>query len=368
MKIKSLVSLSVLILGLIVASFSPTHVQAETGDATSSASAAVPITPPQINLEPLKNHAAIVAEMFKRINGVRVTVKAGSGVENYDNSRVYQFTNEIKTVSAIMAVITTDWWYSEVTNPDDWISIHVQFYDSSDASAIYNGSAHLLFEGWGGGTPIKGNYGGWTLPSWATEISMYASPTYLIPVEGLIDARLITRDQYGNPQGRQLNVNNGFLEFPTDGTTGELILTTAVLSPEGYYIWSRRAYNIATGVEIQLTFVQWQITLRDSEDFITVKNYDSLDRYVYSYQGYGKVPLLIVETTVERKNVLLSVHTDDDHATSFELEDQSTKVKTTIVVPDGQTGVKINLSSGTWYIVPKGLKLRSWNEYGGGKG
>lgn len=361
----------VIVLGLIITSTSASHVRAEetVGGGSSGSTptpAPIPVPPPQINLEPLKNHAAIVAEMFKRISGIRITVKAGSGVENYDNSRVYQFTDEVKTLSAIMAVVTTDWWYSEVTNPDDWISIRVQFYDSGDYWAIEKGSAHLLFEGWGGGTPVKGNYGEWTLPSWATEISMYAAPTFFIPVEGIQDARLITRDQYGNPQGRQLNVNNGFLEFPTGGTTGELVLTTAVLSPEGYHIWSRRAYNIETGVEIQLTFVQWQITLRDSEDFISVKANESLDRYVYSYQGYGKVPFLIVETTVDRKNTLLSVHTDDANATSFELENQSTKVKTTVVVPDGKTGVSIDLPAGTWYIVPNGLKLRSWKDYGGG--
>lgn len=378
--ISSLVS-SVMVAVLLIVSTSASRVRAEEATATAEASSGsspssspvpapipVPVSQP-LDLSPLANHATIVASMFKKVAGVRISVNAGSGTENYDNSRFYPFTNEVKTISAIMAVIGNDWWSSQVTSNADYISITVRFYDSSDYNTVYNGGANVLFEGYGGGQPVQGQYGVWTLPSYATEISMNVAQTYYLAVPGVVDARLIRRDQWGNPSGVPLFVNDGLVGFPTDNAgNGELVLTTYTLSPNGYYVWTRKAYNISTGVEIQLTWVQWQILLRDSEDFVSLKNPDSIDKYVYSYQGYGKVPLLIVESTVTKTNLLLSVRTDQAHATSFELEEQSTKVKSTNSVPDGATGVKIKLPAGTWYIVPKGLQLQPWNTYGGGGG
>jgi hypothetical protein len=198
-------------------------------------------------------------------------------------------------------------------------------------------------------------------------------PQIRIKIPGVYDARLIVQDENGNDYGLQVNVNNGEIWFPSDysGSTSTLVLSRSYQDSNGNWYSDTKAYDIRKNVEVPLTQVLVQILLRDGEDTRSFRNLGVMDATVYSYKGYGKLPLVMATfDSTPTKAVSLSVHTTEGvYATAYQVEDQQTKKSWTVTVPAGQTSAKIDVTKGVFWIVPLGIELKpGYYWYGGGKG
>ena len=322
--------------------------------------------PPVPDLSMLTNHAALVGYAFKQIKGIQVSASSAGQADNGTHGGFFAFTNQVASLYSLADVVSPYWWSVTLTSTNDYISLNAQFWNTNDINSVYgyNSDAYPLFYAYGGGQPIKVGYY-WTLPDSATALNMYLAPQIRIPTPGVIDARLIIRDQYGNASGMQLNVQNGQTWFQSDyAGESELVLTSQVQDSNGYWYAVTKGYSLSNGMEMPLTSVQFNILLRDSEDFRASKDSTNIDVSVYSYQGYGKVPLVMPTYTKNATNVTLSVHSlDGQFATSYIVENQQTKVKTTNNVSAGATSLKLDFKAGDYQVIPLGIKLLIGSPY-----
>ena len=337
---------------------------------------------PSPDLSMLTNHAALVGYAFKQVGGTQVSVTSGAQAQNGNYGGFIQFTNDVKTLQGVSDSLSFWWFGIPIVSTTDYISIGVQLWNTNDANAVYGGyspESYVLFNGYGGGYPVKDSFGNWTLPTDSTDIQIQLAPNIRIKVPGLVDARLIIRDQYGNPSGIYIPSGNGEMYFPSDyAGSGELVLTTQLQDTNGYWYVYRNGYALTNGAApLPITWADFMVLLQGSDDLTSFKNPATMDVGVYTYQDpysgliYGKVPLLMATFTRSlTRGVTLSVHSlDGQHATSYIIENQETKVKATVSVPANATSVQCDFQQGDYYIIPTGINLQSPNDYyGGAKG
>lgn len=343
---------------------------------TTTTTALVTTTPAVCHLDDapdlwmLTNHATLTSWSIKRVQGGSEKFTVGSQALNGDQIPFFQLTNDNKTLDAfadIMGMYTTDY---QVVDPTAYIGINARLWDTNDASVLYgwNTDNSILLEGSSGGYPSKDNYGNWSLPEYSETPSMYLREFIKIPVDGIQDARIISHDGYNpaNYKGMQLTVGYGeYMMYPSGraGSDDTVVISTWKQHCDGYWRWQVKAYNARSLSEVQISDVLIKVLLHDSEDFKSFRNKSNLDTYVWSWNGYGKVPLLVATWDQKSVNpVYLSVHTDTQYATQFVAENLLTKTKLIIDVPNGATGVTTNLPAGAYHITPN-LQLKSSQDY-----
>ncbi|MDO8575404.1 MAG: hypothetical protein Q7R78_01750 [bacterium] len=340
----------------------------------------IPVPP---DLSMLTNTASLAAWAMHQVKGIAIDASMQSSV--YEPFRYFTpFTNSIKTLDTASELVSNFWFSFKVTNPQDYLSIRIRFVNTSTESGPVavnekGGGQEFqqeLFYGYGGGQAEKDRWGNWTLPESASQVPMYLAGNIFIPVPDLQSAKLVTRDQYGNPQANSLSCGNGGFWFQSGKAgNGELILTTARLENDGYWHWYNNAYSLTNASEIPMTWVSAHAIIAGSEDIRSFNGSPTnIDVLIWTYSPYddgteyGKTPL-IMATYTEGKKIYLSTRTQYQYATAFEIQDQQTMVKTTIVVPPEQQGVAVNMPPGAYYIIPLGLKFIPYPwYYGGGKG
>lgn len=349
---------------------------APVGATSTDTPQAIPTAAPDLSM--LESHAKLVAYQFKKIRGVSLTYSSGSQSDNWNHNAFFDFTNDVKSLDAIADMIKGYYWDLRVTDPKDYVQISVKFVDADSNSFYSNGEKEqynsTLFQGWGGGVPVIAKGGGYVLPDWASTVNMMMSYYVRIPITGAQQARLIVHDANGNSYGINLSVRDGFIEFPSEyaGANAELVIGTAVQTGDGWQ-WVTHAYSITTGLEVEISDVMFRVLLADSEDFKSFKNPSemivSVNTWRYNGVEYGKVPLLMATFETSQSGVMLSVYTRQQVATKFILENQATGVKTKVFVPEGATGVSVDMPKGVYYIYPEGISLQLPNGwYYGGKG
>lgn len=338
---------------------------------------------PYPDLSILTNHAALVGHQFKKVEGVMVGFYAYAAAQDHQPNIFYPYTNTVKTLESIMAMVTNRWWSLPVVDTNAPISISVQFYDTNDGDvARGNGAysekgggsqARVLFNGNSSGTPRQNQAGQWVLPDYAQEVQMRLAYNVFITMTNIASAHFVYTNQYGGYSSFDLGTDygNGFWFNSDFAGQGILVLgswTPQIYNNETFLVYKESAYNLALGgKEVPITGVLVRALIEDSDDFKSSVNATDLDISVYSYNGYGKVPLLIATYTNDAPSVYISVHTVGDYATSFIIEDQTSGTKTMINVPTGSTGVNVSMPKGVYHIIPQGLNLKV-NGYGGGKG
>lgn len=346
-----------------------------------SLSAQTPVTPVEPVPDPvapdlsmLTNHAALVGYAFKQVKGVKVSVSSGAQINNWESAGFFVITNEVKSLDLLNDTIGPVWWGLQLTDPRAYVSLNAQLWNTEDINDVYGykkPDVYQLFYAYGGGQPIKTSYGYWTLAEESTQLQVQLASQIKIKVPGVIDARLVVQDENGNYYGMQVGIDyNGGVWFPSDyaGANSVLVLTTQIQTASGNWYSYTKAYDVRKNVEVPLTQLIVHYILRDSDDFKSFKDPQDMNVKVYSYQGHGKVPLIMPTFTSNSTNVSLSVYTTEGkYATAYSIEDQQTKQTRTITVPAGEVSIKVDFKSGVHYIIPLGIDLKPWN-YWGGKG
>ena len=344
--------------------------------ATSFASAQP--TNPTPDLSMLTNHAALTEWAFKQIQGISVSTSSGLQAQNNTPSLFAVITNQVKTLDTLSAAVGPYWWGMELTDTNNaYIDISAQFMNTSNnPSYVYTPDAYALFYAYGGGPAVKNAYGSWTLATNDSTLSIQLAQQVRIKIPGLVDARVVVNDQTGQ-YGEQFTVINGELYWNSDyDGIGTIVLVTQFQDTNGNWWGFTTGYSLTNSAKpVTLTWVDFAIMLRDSDDFKSFKDAAVMDVSAYSFQdsylglAYGKTPLLVATYTKLTKGVTLSVHSiDGQYATSYVVEDQRTGVKTTVVVPPNATSVQHDFPAGDYYIVPGGINLHSIEEYYGGYG
>ncbi|GEM_PF-4689915 len=337
----------------------------------SSAQVPMPVpiptpTPPSIDLSMLTNHAALVGYAFNQIQGVQLNYGSGAQADNWQNVGFFPITNQVKTLDVLNNAVTPYWWGIRLVDTNAYVNLNAQFWNTNSYEAVTSSSdAYPLFYAYGGGQPVPWNNSYWTLPASATGMEIHLASEIRIKIPGLQGARLVVEDGWGQ-HGMVLGVRDGWLSFPTDyAGNGTIVLDTVFET--NHMAWGfTTAYWLKDASPAPLTWVIFSVLLRDSEDFKSFKNQTQLDASVYSWKGYGKVPLLMARFDNDiTKGVTLSVHSSDgQYATSYVIENQQSKVRTTITVPAGATSVKYDFTVGDYQIIPLGMNLKNPNYYG----
>ncbi len=346
-----------------------------------------------IDLSAITNYAELVSRELDNVKGVMIRVtasadaNAGGGQWSY-----YSFTNAAKTLEDIEAMVTNTYYGFELVSTDNnsTISEQIKLYNVDDEYAIINGTtdyngepiARVLFQGFNGGVPFRNQYGQLTLPDYAETLSIQMLYDVFVNVTNISSARLL----YTNVNGQWLSMNlsvvfgKGF-HFPPQ-FAGQGIIVLGILKQTGpnSYSYSEHAYSLHdNGAEIQMQWAFAKVILADSDDFKTSVNSTNLSYDLYSYEGFGKVPLLTPTYTTPATNVYVSVmssqlgkggSTVQAWATSYKIINVETKAVSKVTVPTGAVGTWIPFAKGKYRIIPIGLELLPWELYGwyGGKG
>lgn len=335
-----------------------------TGVHAQTTSTPVPVTPCEQEVRPdlsmLVSHDELTKYSFKRVQGISLHFQLGASVDNYAHQAFFQYTNSVKTLEGAMAVAGQYVWGFDVVDPKAYAGITVKFWDSSDSSVMYSDSSVMyggekesdrsLFWGSNGGLPEKNGFGDWELSDKDAAATMWLADNVFIPAKNVVEARIVLNE--GKPYGFPLRVKyqEGFWMPSQYAGTGTIVLTTARTCNGGWY-WNRHAYDVASNREVPITTVLIQPSLLDSPDFREFKNEFTLSLYVQSWQGYGKVPLIIANYDAKEVNrAYLSLQTDEAWATEFYLEEQNTGTKMTVYVPIGSKGTYVNLPAGSYFI------------------
>ncbi len=341
----------------------------------------VPPPTPVADLSMITNHAELVSSQFKKVQGIRVNIQVDGSADSWLPNAFFSYTNTVKTLEDIMGIVTNNWWDVRVVDTRATITIAVKFYDTASYDAIqgYLGvnavAPKALFEGYAGGQPELGKGGGYVLPDWAEQVSMRLVGNVFVTMTNVTSAHLVYTNNAGQFQSMDLPVTwgQGF-EYPPDfAGQGILVLTWMVPDKAGNFWWFQKAYDVSSNTEVPITDVLVRALITDSEDFRTSVDQWTLKYNLYSYQGFGKVPLLTPTYNKSVNNIYIEVTTSEgDFAKGYTIEHLSTGKKTTVSVPDGQIGVDVKLPGGSFHIVPIGLDLLPWEMYswygGGGKG
>lgn len=328
------------------------------------------------NLAAITDHAELVSEVFKDVNGVLVNFSASASAQSGQPSFFFAYTNKVKTLEGIMVLVTN--WYTSlpVVNTNAPISISVSFYDSSDENLVrgYVGPLpgqlppNALFKGANGGIPERGQYGQWVLPDYAEWVQMRLSEGVFVSMTNVVSAHLVYTNSSGQYMSMDLPVDylEGF-SFPPDWAgQGIIVLGTYRFTANGTY-YDQHAYDLSNSAkEVPITYVIVRALLEGSDDFISFVDATNMSVQLYTYRDgtgmtFGKVPLLMA-TFTKATSVYVSV-TDElgNYATSFIIEDEATGVRTTMNVPSGNMGVNVTLPKGVYHILPEGMNLQpSW--------
>lgn len=351
--------------------------QVATVAAGGTAALKTAITVPDISY--LTNHAELVGQVFKNVNGVLVSFTPAASTRSGPTVMFVAYTNKVKSLEGISALVTNSWWSMGVVDTNAPISVNVRFLDTSDESTARGWnpevSAQTLFEGVNGGRPIRNQYGQWVLPDWAEEVQMRISGDIFVTMTNVAYVHLVTKNPYGNYYGTDMEIDygKGFWFKPDYAGNGTLLIGSYVYATNGIYYYVEHAYSLADNAkEVPINQVLVRALLEDSDDFRTSVDTTNLSYTVYSYNGYGKVPLL-TPTYTKAMTVTLSVGDQlGDFSSSYIVEDQATGHRETVHVPDGSTSVTVTLPKGVYHVIPS-LSLQSpmyygWGYYGGGKG
>ena len=321
-----------------------------------------PVPPPMQDLSMLTNHASLVGYAFKQVADVSMWVSSAAQAQNWEPSGYFTFTNQVKNERTLNAVLSQYWWGIQTVDTNAYINTGASFMNNptDGVSPTYS-----VFQAYGGGYPVNmGSY--WGFPGSYLSMPIQLAPNIWIALPGVVDARLIITDQWGE-YGMQISTQNGGFWFPSDYTATNvvLVLTRNILGTDGYWRNYTQGYSFATGTEILLTWVQFQMLLTDSQDFITYSNPSGMDVSIFTSQSYGKVPLLMPTFVKDlTKGVKLSVHTTEgQYATGFIIENLLTGDKLTIPVPAGQTSITRDFSAGDYSIIPLGISLKAPSQY-----
>ena len=326
----------------------------------------------------LTNHAALVSREFKKVKGVLVETTFSASTATYNPKTFYPYTDRVKTLEGIMALVTNTYYYQDVVDTNAPITIKVTFWDSTNEFQIMygqvSGSApEMIFEGSTGGVPMRNRWGQLELPQYAEEVSMRLSSSSIwIDMTNIGSVHLVYTNSVGEFKSTDFSVDwrRGFWFPPDFAGQGIAVFTWFVPDQSGNYNRYQHAYNLGTGKEEQITPVLVRALVRDSDDFRTSVDQLNLVYSIFSFEGMGKVPLLTPTYTAELSGIYLSVDTTDGDrwATSFLIEDLNTGIKNRATVQSGQRGVRIVLPRGSYHIIPCGLSLMPWMMYGGSVG
>ena len=371
-KISALVAVVGLIVGMFASQLSAQVVVGGGGNGGVTPQKTTIVVP---DISYLTNHAELVGQVLKHVNGVRVQYTASAATRDGSLDTFMIYTNSVKTLEGIAALVTNNWWTMSVVDTNASISIQVLLYDTADQNTALgytpNVSSQVLFEGYNGGVPIRNQYGQWALPEWAETVSLRISGSIFVAMTNVVSAHIVTKDMNGNTVGFDLPVTylQGFSFQPDYAGSAIVVLGSYTFSTNGWVSYNEHAYDLGNNaVEVPITPIMVRAILQDSDDFRTSVDQTNLVYTVYSYNGYGKVPLL-TPTFNKAMNVMLSVSDQlGNSATSFVIEDQATNVRTTINVPTGMTAVSAMIPKGIYHIIPLGLNLKSPYYYGYGYG
>ena len=398
MKITSKISLLVLVLVNLFSVTMFAQPASQGGDSSGGGGVAVPVTsvgnngtsvadafvPPDLSM--LTNHADLVSFELKKVCGVLVKVTASASTTSAENSSFYPYTNSVKTLEDIMGMVTNTWYGMKVVDESAPLSISVWFYNNSDEYTVRgipegkdagSDGAKRLFEGYNGGQPIRNQYNQLVLPDYAQQISMRMVNDVFIPATNIASAHLVYTNADGSWSSMDMPISyrQGFWASQDFAGQGIVVLGFWVYdSTNGSYSYSEHAYSLYNGgTEVQMSWVLARAILQDSEDFRTSVDETNLIYSLYSWNGFGKVPLLTPTYTRATNVVNLSVYSAPwiANATSFKIENLETGVKRTVDVPANATSVTTIIGRGKYHIVPVGIKLKPWSQnvsYGKGYG
>jgi len=338
------------------------------------------------NIIALTDHAELVGLVFKDVNGVLVNFSAAASANSNQPYYFYPYTNSVKTLEGIMAIVTNSYVSLPVVSTNGQISVSVQFYNSSDgdlvlgytAPPVGQSSPSMLFEGYNSGTPQMSQYGQWVLPDYAEQVQMRLSGNIFVYDTNVVSAHLVYTNSAGQWMSMDLPVNylQGFTFPPDWAGQGILVLGTYRFVGNNVY-YDQHAYDLSNGAkEVPITYVLVRALLEGSDDFSSFADTTNLVVQLYTYQDgtgmtFGKVPLLM---TTFSKTMLFDLGVFDqlgNYATSFIIEDEATNVRTTVNVPSGNQSVNVMLPKGVYHIIPKGMNIQpSWkySYYYGEKG
>jgi hypothetical protein len=323
----------------------------------------------------LTNHAELVGQVFKGVEGVMVNFYPAAATRSGGVSAFYAYTNSVKSLEDIMGLVTNNWWQMSVVDTNAPISLEVEFLNSSDESTVrgYNPqtSAQVLFEGYNGGIPQRNDYGQWVLPDWAEDVSMRINGSIFVTMTNVASVHMVVTNSSGGYQSSDLPISygQGFWYQPDYAGNGILILGSYVYTTNNWVYYGEHAYDLANCLtEVPITPVLVRALLQDSDDFKTSVDQTNLSYTVYSADGYGKIPLL-TPTYTRSMRVHLSLGDQlGNYASSFVIENQATGHRHTVSVPHDATGVNATMPEGVYHIIPLGLDLKSPLLYSGGYG
>ena len=207
------------------------------------------------NLAALTDHAELVGDVFKDVNGILVSFSASASAQSYQPSYFFAYTNKVKTLEGIMAMVTNSYASLPAVSTNGSVSISVLFYDSADQNLVrgYVGpsvgesSPSVLFEGYNGGVPQMDQYGQWVLPDYAEQIQMRLTGNIVASMTNVVTAHLVYTNSSGQYMSMDLPVNlllQGFT-FPSDWAgQGILVLGTYRFTDSGTY-YDQHAYDLS---------------------------------------------------------------------------------------------------------------------------
>lgn len=348
---------------------------------------AQPCPPPNIDVSMLTNHAALVGDCFNRVAGVTVQLQSQSQV--YSTSpQLYAYTNQIKNLDTIAALISNSWSFIQVTAPTDQVNIAINFLDSSSPALQYDWQ-HQLFNGWNGAVPVPDLCcNNWKLPDWAENISMSLNGYVKIKVSGLYlgNVRIIGRDAYGNAIPTDCPItDDGFMfpsSFAADGIASEgiIVFNGSYQCGTNANIWYgyQNAFSLVDAKPRPLAWVEVQAFIHGSPDFVQQSNTNDLTLGVSSYtdyngKEYGVVPLQIVTLASAKTNMTFHTFTySGQYATSYQVTHKESGQQYLFKVPAGSTTYSTGttaLPAGTYNVIPLGIQLNNSIGYiYGGKG
>ncbi|MDE2038262.1 MAG: hypothetical protein KGI69_03520 [Patescibacteria group bacterium] len=327
------------------------------------------------SLASLTNHDELVGHMFKKVEGVLVSFTDTASANSSDPQLFFAYTNEVKSLQDIMGVIT-NWWVNIPTlSTSAPVSISVAFYDSADQNAIMGyvpsekGSPASpptkLFEGYNGGIPIRDQYGQLVLPEYAERIQMSLASGVYVAMTNVVTARIVYTNAAGQYISQNLAVDylRGF-SFPSDLAGNAVVVIGSYQFTDNGVYYAQHAYSLSAGAqEVPIDTVLVRALIGGSDDIAAFSDTYDMSVHIYSYIGYGKVPMVMATCSHDQTAYLSITDQVGNQATSFIIEDEATGIRTTVAVPQGQQGVQVTLPKGVYYIYSRGLDLKPWETY-----
>ncbi len=332
----------------------------------------IPVPVPAIDISMLTNRASLSRYALQHVHAVAITIAAHSSIDSPQRT-VLDYNDPIKSFDGISRLLEGLEFQVRILGSNDYVSIRIGCYETRDDAYndLYSQKGRALFNGYAGGNFVQGKEGGgFYLPDWATQPSFYLGASIRVKVPGLVEARFLRHNPdgyYPNEEPAYIGVQDGYMDFQSDWAGAGDILFTIGNNQNGY---QQIAFDLRNSrpVPINSLLIRLGKSL-SSQDVVILKNTNAVEVMVYSFMGYGNVPLIELknDTSVVAIRFRITSNEAERFATRLSvIHEESGRVYNFETI--GGEAFLNNAPAGTYHVIPT-MPIQAWptdGSFGGG--